>query len=252
MSNTNQDNAKENDFGFIILRHVNSKQTDYYWKESYKCIRKLYPNQKIIIIDDNSDYKLVSKFKTVNCEVVQSEYKARGELLPYFYYARNRWFSRAVIIHDSVFIKKKLPIMKIKNYLPFWHFVHKHMKFHSREKEMLMQLKNNEKILGFHEKKHKWMGIFGAQVMIEHDYIKMIDEKHDLSRLIPLTKSRYDRMCIERVMACILHKNDDPAYKEKQSWLGNHHRYARRYYYPDYIHSKYNPKLPMVKIRTGR
>ena len=104
------------DFGFIILRHVNSKQTDFYWKESYKCIRKLYPKQKIIIIDDNSNYKLVSKFKTENCEVVQSEYPARGELLPYFYYARNPWFSRAVIIHDSVFIKKKVPIEEIEKY----------------------------------------------------------------------------------------------------------------------------------------
>ena len=25
-------------FGFIIVRHVNSKQTDYYWKECYTCI----------------------------------------------------------------------------------------------------------------------------------------------------------------------------------------------------------------------
>ena len=43
---------EDNDFGFIILRHVNSKQTDYYWKECYRCIRKLYPTQKIVIIDD--------------------------------------------------------------------------------------------------------------------------------------------------------------------------------------------------------
>lgn len=240
------------DFGFIILRHVNSKKTDYYWKESYKCIRKFYPDAKIIIIDDNSNYKLVSKFKTENCEIVQSEFPARGELLPYYYYARNNWFSRAVILHDSVFIKKKkLPIETFKNYLPFWHFVHKHMQFHPREKEMLMRLDNNEKLVRYHEKKNKWMGIFGAQGMVEHDYIKMIDEKYKLANLLPVTRNRYDRMCFERVIACILHHND-PDSKDKQSWLGNHHKYAKRYYYPDYIHKKYSPKLPLVKIRTGR
>lgn len=246
------DNDNDNDFGFIILRHVNSKQTDYYWKECYKCIRKLYPTKRIVIIDDNSNYKLVSNFETENCEIIQSEFKGRGELLPYFYYARNPWFPKAVIIHDSVFIKKKVPIEKVENYLPFWHFLHKHMQYHPREKKILMHLEKNKKLLEFHEKKNKWMGIFGVQVMIEHHYIKMIDEKHNLSKLLPVIRNRYDRMCLERVMGCILHNNDKLGYKDKQSWLGYIHKYAPRYYYQDYIRKRFNPKLPMIKIRTGR
>jgi hypothetical protein len=39
--------------GFIILRHVNSEESDHYWKSAYESIRKYYSNP-IVIIDDNS------------------------------------------------------------------------------------------------------------------------------------------------------------------------------------------------------
>ena len=38
----------ENNFGFILLRHVNSEKTNLYWQESYRCIRKFYSNKIII------------------------------------------------------------------------------------------------------------------------------------------------------------------------------------------------------------
>ena len=40
--------------GFIILRHVNEKEHDNYWKTCYRTIRKFY-NNPILIIDDNSN-----------------------------------------------------------------------------------------------------------------------------------------------------------------------------------------------------
>ena len=44
------------EIGFIILRHVNNELTNQYWIHSYKCIRQYYPENNIIIVDDNSDY----------------------------------------------------------------------------------------------------------------------------------------------------------------------------------------------------
>ena len=49
-----------NQIGFIILRHVNIELTNYYWNYSYDCIRKYYPNNLIMIIDDNSNYEYVN------------------------------------------------------------------------------------------------------------------------------------------------------------------------------------------------
>jgi hypothetical protein len=46
--------------GFIILRHVNNELTNKYWIHCYKCIREFYPENKILIIDDNSDYKYIT------------------------------------------------------------------------------------------------------------------------------------------------------------------------------------------------
>ena len=46
-------------FGFIITRHVNSEQTNKYWNQNVKLLRKFYPYKKIIIIDDNSNQDFI-------------------------------------------------------------------------------------------------------------------------------------------------------------------------------------------------
>lgn len=50
----------DNDFVFIMSRYVNSEITNNYWIESCRSIRQFYPDIKIIIIDDNSNYNFVS------------------------------------------------------------------------------------------------------------------------------------------------------------------------------------------------
>ena len=90
--------------GFIIIRHVNSPITNQYWKYSYDCIRKYYPEHNIVIIDDNSHYNHITSKELYKTEIIESEYNQRGELLPYYYYLHNKYFDNAVIIHDSVFI----------------------------------------------------------------------------------------------------------------------------------------------------
>jgi hypothetical protein len=114
-----------NSFGFIITRHVNSEQTNKYWNNSVNLLRNLYPLQKIIIIDDNSNPKYVKNiFEHKNIQVIHSEFKGRGELLPYLYYLKNKFFENAIILHDSVFFHKRVNFEKLNgiNVLPLWHF----------------------------------------------------------------------------------------------------------------------------------
>ena len=61
--------------GFILIRHINSNETNEYWKESYTCIRKFYPLNEIVIIDNDSNYQFVTTMDTVNTTIIQSEYK---------------------------------------------------------------------------------------------------------------------------------------------------------------------------------
>jgi len=72
--------------GFIILRHVISETTNRYWMLCYDCIRRYYPLHRIMIIDDNSNYEFVTNKTVTNTVLIQSEYKGRGELLPYYYF----------------------------------------------------------------------------------------------------------------------------------------------------------------------
>ena len=94
--------------GFIILRHVNNTHTNQYWIYSYNCIRILYPENDILIIDDNSNYEYITNITLYKTTIINSEFPKRGELLPYYYYLNNKLFDIAVIIHDSVFITKKI------------------------------------------------------------------------------------------------------------------------------------------------
>ena len=103
-----------NSFGFILTRHVNSEKTNKYWNHSVKCLRTLYPLNKIIIIDDNSNYNFVkAEFEYKNVEIIQSEFNGRGELLPYYYYLKNKFFDHAVILHDSVFFHRRVHFEKL-------------------------------------------------------------------------------------------------------------------------------------------
>ena len=96
-------------YGFIITRHVNSEKTNKYWNHCVKCLRTLYPMKKIVIIDDNSNQLfLKSEFEYKNVEIINSEFKGRGELLPYYYYFKNKFFENAIIIHDSIFFHKRI------------------------------------------------------------------------------------------------------------------------------------------------
>jgi len=111
-------------YGFILTRHVNSEITNMYWNHNIKLLRTFYPNSKIIIIDDNSNYIYVKPmFEYKNIEIIQSEYPGRGELLPYIYYLKNKWFDKAIIIHDSVFFHKRFNFDKYNKVNPFPEFV---------------------------------------------------------------------------------------------------------------------------------
>ena len=112
------------ELGFIITRHVNSEMTNKYWIESINNINLIYKNIPIVIIDDNSNYKFINttNVNMSNCTVINSEFKGRGELLPYYYFYRYHWFNKAVIIHDSVFILKYVNFNLVKDVQFLWEF----------------------------------------------------------------------------------------------------------------------------------
>ena len=69
--------------GFIITRHVISRDTNIYWNFAVQSIRRYYKNLPIVVIDDNSNAEYVKGFNNYdNLRIIESPFKGRGELLP--------------------------------------------------------------------------------------------------------------------------------------------------------------------------
>jgi hypothetical protein len=254
-------------FGFIILRYVNSELTNKYWINCYNCIRKFYPENEILIIDDNSHQNYISM--TGECKphgnelykvkIIDSEYPRRGELLPYYYYLKNPLFDTAVIIHDSVFINKWIDFegLKIDKYKYLWTFDHKTDL--TEDEIKIIKMYNDTDLLNFYNNKNLWNGCFGGMMIITHKYLSFVNEKYNISNLLHIIKSRYNRCCFERVIGCLLEKENDDLQNDKGERLevnyndtlfGNIDLYCSWGIKWDNMNTVNH--LPLIKVWTGR
>jgi len=215
----------EKTVGFIILRHINSIQNSLHYLISYNNIRKYYPENHIIIIDDNSNKNFLYEhidstlYKTT---IINSEYPGRGELLPYFYYLHNKLFDIAVIIHDSVYINKYIEFGDVTYFKSIWDIGSHQWDQPEDEINIIKYLNNSHNLLDFHSCKHLWKGCFGGMTVINYDFLKTIDDMYNIKLLLDVIKNRYNRMSFERVIACILQFNT-----KYECLLGSIHDYCK-------------------------
>lgn len=235
--------------GFIILRHVNSDLTNQYWIHCYNCIRKYYPENMILIIDDNSDYRYITNKGLYKTLTINSEYPGRGELLPYYYYLQYKLFDTAVILHDSVFINSYIDF-NVDKYKIIWDFEH-HWD-HIEDETKMINMFNDKSLLEFYEDKNKWTGCFGCMTVIKHKFLQTINTKYDISKLLDCVLTRYNRASLERVIACLLQKEC-----KVNVLIGNIMEYVYKFGCRSWggitFHNKELYKnMPIVKVWTGR
>lgn len=257
-----------NQFGFIITRHVNSENTNRYWNHSVKLIRTLYPRAKIVIIDDNSNQEFVkADFNYKNIEIVQSEFPGRGELLPYYYYIRNKYFENAIILHDSVFIHKRInfEFLRGEKVMPLWVFdqdaenlnntlsIARNLNY-SYDVSKALRIKD-PKVLVLELPRDKWCGCFGCQAYINHSFLVGLDNKYNISSLVGAVKTRPDRCCLERILG-YLFSRENPRVRINQGLFGSIFKHYRgfEYSFDAYMDDLKHGRVPAraVKVWTGR
>ena len=230
--------------GFIVLRHVNNFLTNRYWNHNYRCIRQYYPENLIMIIDDNSNVNfLKEEQKLYNIVIINSEFHGRGELLPYYYYLSNKFFDKAIIIHDSVFINKYINCDDVEDYKILWKF--EHMCDQIKDETNMINLFNDNDLTSFYKNKRLWKGCFGGMSIITHDYLTFINNKYEISKLLNVVLNRYNRCSFERVIACLLQKH-----VVRESLLGDIHKYCK--WGILFVQRDNYKHLPLIKVWTGR
>jgi hypothetical protein len=244
-----KEGAEPEKIGFIILRNVNNSITNEYWKECYKCIKQFYPKNRILIIDDNSDYSFVTNECLDNTMIIKSEYPKRGEFLPYYYYLKTNFCETAVFLHDSVFIKKYIDF-SVSTYKILLDFGKQNINDGMQNQLTLLHALNNTKLNDFYSKKDKgiWKGCFGAMSVVTYSYLKSIDQEFRISSLIPHITSRDLRCAFERIIGCLLQIN-----VIEPSLFGDIMKYCPwGLTYHRYLKQDYNKNLPLIKVWTGR
>lgn len=203
-------------FGFVFNRNAVSPTTGQYWIECYQCIRKFYPDAPILIVDSFSDPQFISKFETENCTIVQSELEGSGYLSAYYYFHKLRPFDKAVIIHDSVFMKQTIDFDAVEDVRFMWSFTSTLKEDEAIERRMLGQLQGADRLLELYSDASQWHACFGCTSVITWDFLDKIKYIFDL---VPHVKTMVDRMCLERVMAVVM-TDAQPILKQNPSVLG--------------------------------
>lgn len=237
--------------GFIILRHVNSSLTDQYWKHSYDCVREYYPNAPIVILEDNSNLDLITPYQLdKNTTVVETSgiYRGSAELAPYIYYHKHKWFDKAIIIHDSIFINSFQNFSNIENYQFLWHF-------NSRTSEKIpdqvekLSIYNDIPLLEHHVNQvEDWNGCFGVMSVITYKFLNKVCYIYDLDKLVPFINSRMDRMDLERIIASMFQYISNT--KNHVGRFGDIHKYCK--WGITFSQKERVQYLPVIKVWTGR
>jgi len=201
--------------GFIITRCVKKKEHNALYKECYNAIRRFYPDLKIIIIDDNSDKEILEEHPMTNYEIIQSEYPAAGEFLPYYYLITKKLFDKAIIIQDSMILNSKIPYEEVNDYKFFYEF-NAEADIGNVDKNIIGLLNNTKvpnELMELYKSK-KWVGCFGTTMVMTYDFAIEHESKLGITKWASIINNRNIRMALERAMAiaCIYLKGGRDSY----------------------------------------
>ena len=196
--------------GFIIPSFCKNEENLKVCKFCIDSIRKFYPKNKIIIINDYSYIDIEKAFENYkNIDIVLSMNKGSGDTTTYNFFLENKPFDIAVIMNDSMFFENKIEnLEKINTVMPLWHATN-HICEWDDIKEPITEYNKKHNIIShsdwivhhiekyfkdtkfgdyaldlYNNHKNKWSGFFCLSTIINHNFLKKLNEKTNILQLL--------------------------------------------------------------------
>jgi hypothetical protein len=241
-------------FGFCIVRNVQSSISNEYWKECYRCIRVLY-SDPILIFDTGSKTDLVEFMDTIpldNATIQYSEKPNKALFGAYMYLLKHKPFEKVVVLHDSVFLKKKLPFETVSTVKFLWHFQHPYDN-PVFEIPLLTHLNDTNTLVQMYDLKELWKGCFGSMCVLTWDFLNSLETIHGFSGLDAGIQSWDHWLAFERIFA-LLCTIEEPGLIQEPSLLGDIHKYTLPigFQYESYKQKMYSQSLAAIKVWSTR
>jgi len=240
----------EKSYVFVILRNIQKTSDNDLWLSAYQSIRQFYTNQ-IIIIDDNSTLNTFNG-KLVNTEIIQSEYNGAGEILPYYYFLKEKWADTMIFLHDSMVIHRLFTEDELDHEVVMhWYFNEKDAGIMKKSVALLSYLTKLKEIEDY-VVNGEWVGVFGGTSIIDLSVVEMLEEKYKISNLVNFIRTRKQRQLVERVLGILLCYE-----KNVTSNFGDIHKYPKNFESNNLqtsIHniSQANYNTAIIKLWRGR
>lgn len=191
---------------FVILRNIQTAKDNDLWISSYNSIRKFYTNP-IVIIDDNSTINTVNG-RLTDTEVIKSEWRGAGEILPYYYFLKEKWADCMIFLHDSMFLHRPFQPSELEGGIRFhWHFDHADVRNDRKISTFLSLLSQSKEVIAeLSNPEFMWKGCFGGTSIVDLEVVEQLEEKYEFfSKLISAIRTRSDRETFERVLGIMVH-----------------------------------------------
>jgi hypothetical protein len=166
------------EFGIIITRHIRKHEQN-----------RIYEECKSILVEIPME----------NTRIIQSEYPASGELLPYYYMLKEKLLLKALVLHDSMFLNTMINKDDIDSYKFLYEFNPNEYSHSNDNIEKMLDATKKPSELKEFLKTDTWKGCFGTCSVITLSFLEKLDGELGLSNLVSVIKNREDRMGLERV-----------------------------------------------------
>ncbi len=199
-----EDYNNNNSVGIILYRKVTDRESNKLWNKIYNTIRNISNINIVIVCNSDEDY--VKNFnKLTNCTIIKSELDYDNKLIPYYYYYKNRYFSKAAIIYDNMDPNKCNDIISklIDNNLLFDELIIVDKKpYNINVNEQNVIKKIDKSLLSLYNNPN-WNGCKDMLLILTHSLLVSVASKYNIFNRFKGSNYKYNCM-LENIISFLL------------------------------------------------